>query len=144
MPSSRILRQMVDGKQFRQARRAAGFKTQEALAEKVGCAIATIGRIERCEFLPGADLAGKLSKALRVPWESLLQEPGTATAPDEVVNELALMLARMDGENRDFCEALIRGLDNGGSLEAALEAARLFCNAMAARRTAETKHRAGA
>jgi len=52
------------GLRLRKRRKAKGFKTQQALADRLGCSVCTIGRIERGQD-PSPLIAAKLREALK-------------------------------------------------------------------------------
>ncbi|MBB5431402.1 helix-turn-helix domain-containing protein [Nocardiopsis composta] len=67
----------VDGAKLRTAREAAGMSVA-ALAEKAGCSIWNIYRIERSTGQPSAEVYGRICKALRIKDDSLLKEGSAA------------------------------------------------------------------
>jgi transcriptional regulator with XRE-family HTH domain len=124
---------VIDGKRFRVARKAAGYKTQAALAKKCKCAEITVGRIERGELMPGPDLVKRLSAAIRTDVQAMVVPVGTPAT------EGALLLSALDrlpARQQDFIHALVLALCEGGTLDASISAARVFSQLMASRRSA--------
>lgn len=62
------------GGNIKAARLAAGFRTQEALADELGVSRAAISQWERGETLPEPKRIPHLVKALRTTWEALSGE----------------------------------------------------------------------
>lgn len=76
------------GRRVRAARKLHGI-TQEQLAEAVECHVATIGRLERGEDLPGLLLGCKIARALSTNLYYLVglvdgPTPGTQLSPREL------------------------------------------------------------
>jgi transcriptional regulator with XRE-family HTH domain len=109
-----LLRQF--GARVRARRRARGL-SQEALADRAGCSIARVGRIERGEADTGITAVYALARALDVGIDELLPEmEGGATAPEpptgsewQRVSEVSASLARTAEEMIRFADRFAHG-----------------------------------
>ena len=121
---------------FLQARLAAGFKTQAELAARVGVAVNSIGRIERGEVFPSADLAERLARELGTAFDELCSDspPESVTGLSEDTALVARAVDHLKPYHRDFAQALVMSLATGTELTQALVVARGYADATKARR----------
>ncbi|MDP6635997.1 MAG: helix-turn-helix transcriptional regulator [Phycisphaerae bacterium] len=134
---------MINGKAVRDARIAAGFRTQSALAEQIGCSRITISRAEN--DLGGTGILHKIAHATGVPPRTLMKISGVS-APMPVTGQERDLLAafrKLDPVLQARAAGFVFGLAAGGGTEegAALgaELSSDLAAAEARRRTAENQ-----
>ena len=81
----------INGSAARDARIAAGFKTQSDLAAKIGCSRVTISRAE--SSLGGRGILHKIAAATGVPPRALMQVSGESAAMPVTAQERELLAA---------------------------------------------------
>jgi len=108
---------MINGKAVRDARIAAGFQTQEALADKIGCSRITISRAEN--NLGGTGILQKIATATGIPPRALMQ-PSDQSAPVAISSQERELLAafrRLDTVLQARAAGFVFGLAAGGGTE---------------------------
>ncbi len=114
---ARRMLHMINGKSVRDARIAAGFRTQSALAAKIGCSRVTISRAEN--GLGGTGILQKIAEATGVSPEALMQtssEPagGSVTKQEQ---ELLAAFRKLDPVLQARAAGFVFGLAAGGGTE---------------------------
>ena len=108
---------MINGKAVRDARIAAGFRTQSALADKIGCSRVTISRAEN--GLGGTGILQKIAAATDVPPRVLMKVSGESTAMPVTNQERQLLAAfrKLDPILQARAAGFVFGLAAGGGTE---------------------------
>jgi len=121
----------AERKHFRRLRRAAGYHTQSELAEKIGVAVGTIGRIERADMGASNEIAQKIAEALgKSVVETFTGAPRRRELlahERELLHNFRQLEGLSGGGDADFVLALVLSLSSGGERESSIEAARVFC-----------------
>jgi len=108
---------MINGKSVRDARIAAGFITQSALAAEIGCSRITISRAEN--GLGGTGILQKIAEATGVSPEALMQassEPASRSATRQE-QELLAAFRKLDPVLQARAAGFVFGLAAGGGTE---------------------------
>jgi DNA-binding XRE family transcriptional regulator len=124
---------LLNGKLVRAARRAKGFKTQEALAKALGVAATTVGRIERQECAFSPKLYTRLAQLVGKPLEELSVD-GVPAKQSPETQEVVRALGKIGPAESDFVVALVLALAEGGTVDAAISAGKMFSRIRALRR----------
>jgi transcriptional regulator with XRE-family HTH domain len=105
---------MINGKAVRDARIAAGFKTQSDLAAKIGCSRITISRAEN--GLGGTGTLQKIAVATGIPPRILMKVSGESAAIPVTAQERELLAAfrKLDPVLQARAAGFIFGLAAGG------------------------------
>jgi len=108
---------MINGKAVRDARIAAGFRTQSAMADKIGCSRITISRAEN--GMGGTGILQKLAAATNVPPRTLMKASGDSAAMCVTTQERELLAAfrRLDPVLQARAAGFVFGLAAGGGTE---------------------------
>jgi len=108
---------MINGKAVRDARIAAGFRTQEGFAAEIGCSRITISRAEN--DLGGTGILHKIAAATGLPPRSLMQVSGDSAAMPVTAEERELLAAfrRLDPVLQARAAGFVFGLAAGGGTE---------------------------
>jgi transcriptional regulator with XRE-family HTH domain len=108
---------MINGKAVRDARIAAGFRTQSDLAAKIGCSRITISRAEN--DLGGTGILQKIASATGVPPRVLMQISGASDTMPGTRQEQELLAAfrRLDPILQARARGFVSGLAAGGGTE---------------------------
>jgi transcriptional regulator with XRE-family HTH domain len=108
---------MINGKAVRDARIAAGFKTQSDLAERIGCSRLTINRAEN--GLGGIGTLHKIAAATGVPPRVLMKVSAESVAMPVTAEERELLAAfrRLDPVLQARAAGFVFGLAAGGGTE---------------------------
>lgn len=93
------------GRAVAEARREAGI-TQQALAEQVGIAVETIGRLERGLQVPPLPRLEAIGAALGVELSDLLRRPAARTTREAAIGRLVALLRRRPPEDAELLLAL--------------------------------------
>jgi len=130
---------MINAQAVRAARLRAGFRTQQQLAEAVGCARQTINRAEKGRS--GATILQRIALVLGVPPEALMEpaESMSNTAPTPEEHTVLAALRKLDPVVRAKAVGYVIGLAEGGGAE---EAASLGADLMGDLTAAEEKRAA--
>ena len=108
---------MINGKSVRDARLAAGFRTQSALAAKIGCSRVTISRAEN--GFGGIGILERIARATGVPPEALMQASGEPASKPVTRKEQELLSAfrKLDPVLQARAAGFVSGLAAGGGTE---------------------------
>ena len=108
---------MIEGKAVRDARIAAGFRTQSALAAKIGCSRITISRAEN--DLGGTGILQKIAAATGVPPRVLMKVSGASDTMPGTRQEEELLSAfrKLDPVLQARAAGFVFGLAAGGGTE---------------------------
>ena len=108
---------MINGKAVRDARIAAGFRTQSALAADIGCSRITMSRAEN--DLGGTGILQKIARATGVPPRALMKVSGDTAAMPVTSQERELLAAfrRLDPVLQARAAGFVFGLAAGGGTE---------------------------
>ena len=108
---------MINGKAVRDARIAAGFRTQTALAAALGCSRITICRAEN--GLGGTGILQKIARATGIPPRSLMKVSGESAAVPVNSEERELLAAfrKLDTILQARASGFVFGLAVGGGTE---------------------------
>jgi len=108
---------MINGKAVRDARIAAGFRTQSALASKIGCSRITISRAEN--DLGGTGILQKIAAATNVPPRALMKASGDSAEMCVTGQERELLAAfrKLDPVLQARAAGFVFGLAAGGGTE---------------------------
>jgi transcriptional regulator with XRE-family HTH domain len=107
----------INGKAVRDARIAAGFKTQTELAEKIGCSRVTINRAEN--DLGGTKILQRIASITGVPPRMLMKfSPDAAAMPvTREERELLAAFRNLDKILQARASGFVFGLAAGGGIE---------------------------
>lgn len=114
---ARRMLHMINGKSVRDARIAAGFTTQSALAAEIGCSRITISRAEN--GLGGTGILQRIAEATGVSPEALMQassEPASRSATRQE-QELLDAFRKLDPVLQARAAGFVFGLAAGGGTE---------------------------
>ena len=108
---------MINGKAVRDARTAAGFHTQAALAAEIGCSRITISRAEN--GWGGSGILQKIARATGLPPRSLMKISGDSAPMPVTAQERELLDAfrRLDPVLQASAAGFVSGLAAGGGTE---------------------------
>lgn len=127
----------MDGAKFRQARVKAGFMTQKCLANAAGVWPNTIGRMERGEIKPGAELTKKLSGLLKIQVEELFRPQDDLHAPPS--DSLSAAIQQLPREQLHVVMGLVSALSEGVELDKAFQMAKVYGQMATLRQVCEKK-----
>ena len=108
---------MINGKAVRDARIAAGFRTQSALADDIGCSRITISRAEN--GLGGNGILQKIARVTGLPPRALMKVSGDTAAMPVTSQERELLAAFriLDPILQARAAGFVFGLAVGGGTE---------------------------
>ena len=114
---ARTIPDMTNGKAIRDARIAAGFTTQSAIAAEIGCSRITISRAEN--DLGGTKILHKIAAATGVHPRNLMQVSAESPAMPVTSQERELLAAfrRLDPVLQARAAGFVFGLAEGGGTE---------------------------
>ena len=141
---ARRIQHMINGKAVRNARIAAGFRTQSDLAAEIGCSRNTISRAEN--GLGGTGILQQIAGAMDVPPRALMDTSSQSAAAPVTGQERELLAAygKLDPVLQARAAGFVFGLAaGGGTEEGALLGAELSSDLAAAearRKAAQSQH----